>query len=166
MRRTRALAAQAPAIVLSVLAIALSLGGGAYASTQLAAGHPAAASQASAGSAAAVSWHPLSLRNGWRSANSLYSSGNPTVSIRSGIVYLSGSLYQPSPGSETFAILPRTYRPVHNMWITVYTYGDTSGTLYIGKNGTMDSYSSGACGTLSTSECYTSLAAVSYPVNS
>lgn len=76
-------------------------------------------------------------------------------------MYLSGSLHTAGT-SETFARLPRAARPAHNLYITVYTFGDTSGTLYIGRNGIMDAYSS----TPSEADDYTSLAAVSYPVNS
>jgi len=52
------------------------------------------------------------------------------------------------------------------MWITVYTYGGTSGTLFIGKDGTMQAFASGACGSGNTAQCFTSLATVSYPINS
>jgi hypothetical protein len=45
-------------------------------------------------------------------------------------------------------------------------YNDTSGTLYIGHDGTMEAFSSGTCGSGDTAQCYTSLAGVSYPVNS
>jgi hypothetical protein len=88
------------------------------------------------------------------------------VSIQNGIVYLAGSLHQPTPASAVFATLPATYRPTHNMWITVYTNGGTSGTLYIDKNGTMEAFSSASCGSGNAAQCYTSLASVSYPVNS
>jgi hypothetical protein len=171
MRRIRSLSAQTPAIVVSLLALVFSLGGGAYASTQLAAAHPRAASHAAANAAPApnitnVTWTALSLVNGWASSNGTYGTGNPEVSIQSGIVYLAGSLNQATAGSFTFATLPTAYRPTHNLYITVYTYGDTSGTLFIGSNGTMEAYSSGTCNTGDTAHCYTSLASVSYPVNS
>jgi hypothetical protein len=88
------------------------------------------------------------------------------VALQSNVVYLSGSLHQSTPGSPVFAFLPSTFRPAHNMWITVYTYGGTSGTLYIGKDGTMEAVASGACGSGNTAQCFTSLATVSYPINS
>ena len=114
-----------------------------------------------------VFWHNISLRNGWKSCNSTYATGNPRVSLQNGIVYLSGSLHQTPFGSATFAVLPSQYRPAHNMWITVHTFDGSSGTLYIGHNGTVDAYSrAGSCGSGDTAACYTSLAAVSYPVNS
>ncbi len=157
MNRVRSLATQTPALVISVLALALSLGGGAYAATRVVSEHAPAAHH--------VSWHNISLRNGWKSSNSTYDTGNPRVSLQNGIVYLSGSMHG-SGGSKTFAVLPKQYRPAHNLYITVYTFGDTSGTLYIGHNGIMNAYSPGICASQNTADCYTSLAAVSYPVNS
>lgn len=68
--------------------------------------------------------------------------------------------------SPVFAFLPSTYRPAHNMWITVYTFGGTSGTLYIGKDGTMEAFASGTCGSENSAQCFTSLATVSYPIGS
>ena|SRR6266567_2146888 len=179
MRRIRSIAAQTPAIVISMLAIVLSLGGGAYASTHLIAGpsqgpihtleaaHSQGAAHNTASSlTAGVSWTSLVLQNAWASSNATYSSGNPKVALQSNVVYLSGSLHQSTPGSPVFAFLPSTFRPAHNMWITVYTFGGTSGTLYIGKDGTMEAFASGACGSGNSAQCFTSLASVSYPINS
>lgn len=159
MRRTRSLATQTPALIISALALTLSLGGGAYATTHAAAERAPATTHL-------VSWQNLSLRNGWQSSNSIYGTGNPRVSSQSGIVYLSGSMHQSTPGSSIFAVLAKKYRPAHNLYITVYTNGSTTGTLYIGTNGTMEAYSIVSCGSESTSQCFTSLATVSYPVNS
>jgi len=164
MGRFRALAAQSPAIVISLLAVALSVGGGAYASTHVSAGNTPAATHTVA--TAGVTWTSLSLINGWVSENGAYSTGNPKVAVQSGIVYLSGSLAQSTPSSSEFAILPSSFRPAHNMYITVYTNGDTTGTLYIGHDGTMEAYSGTPCGSGNTAQCFTSLATVSFPVNS
>jgi hypothetical protein len=155
--RVRSFATQTPALVISALALALSLGGGAYAASAVSEHAPAAH---------LVSWHNISLHNGWKSSNSIYATGDPRVSTQNGIVYLSGSLHQSTPGSAIFTVLPRQYRPAHNMWITVYTNGGTSGTLYTGHNGTTEAFSSSSCGSESAAQCYTSLATVSYPVNS
>jgi hypothetical protein len=159
MGRFRSLFAQSPAIVISVLAVALSLGGGAYASTHLSGSNSPTITSG-------VSWTSLSLINGWASENGTYGTGNPKVAEQSNIVYLSGSLAQATPGSDEFAVLPSSFRPTHNLYITVYTNGDTSGTLYIGSNGEMEAYSSGSCGSGDTAECFTSLATVSFPINS
>jgi len=165
MRRFRSLIAQSPAIAISVLAVALSLGGGAYASTHLSAGNSPAASQTS--TAAGVSWTSLGLINGWVSENGTYGTGNPKVAQQNGIVYLSGSLAQPGGTNSNFATLPTADRPAHNMYITVYTNGDTSGTVYIGADGRMEAYSGTSCSGLeNTAQCFTSLATVSFPINS
>jgi hypothetical protein len=166
MGRFRSLITQSPAIVISILAVGLSLGGGAYASTHLASSHSAAASQASQATTVGVPWTSLSLTNGWASENGTFQSGNPKVGQQSGIVYLSGSLHQPTPGSSQFATLPSSFRPSHNMWITVYTVSDTLGTLFIGHDGTMEAFAPGSCGSGNTAQCFTSLAGVSYPINS
>ena len=164
MGRFRSMITQSPAIVISILAVALSMDGGAYASTHASAGNSPAASHSVA--TTGVSWTTLSLINGWASENSTFQSGNPKVAQQSGIVYLSGSLHQPTPGSSQFATLPSSFRPTHNMWITVYTVSDTTGTLYIGHDGTMEAFAPGSCGGGNTAQCFTSLAGVYYPINS
>jgi hypothetical protein len=179
MGRFRSLISQSPAIVISVLAATLSLGGGAFASTHLVAGpsqgpihtlkvaHSQAAHNAPGSITAGVSWNSIVLQNGWVSSNSSFASGNPKVALQGSIVYLSGSLHQSSGSSATFGFLPSTFRPTHNMWITVYTYAGTSGTLYVGKDGTMELFSGSTCtSTLNSAQCYSSLATVSYPINS
>jgi hypothetical protein len=161
MGRIRSITAQSPAIVISVLALALSLGGGAYASTQLA-GH----SQSSGSVTGGVTWTSLTLVNGWASENHNDGSGNPKVALQSNIVYLSGSLGQAIPGSDVFSTMPLGFRPTHNMWITVFTSGGAAGTLFIGSNGTMTASSSASCGSGTSAQCFTSLAGVSFPINS
>src|SRR5262245_18420941 len=177
MRRIRSIAAHTPAIVISMLAVVLGLGGGAYASTHhlvagpsqgpihtLQAPHTQGAVRNTV--TAGVTWNPLVLQNAWVSSNASFTSGNPKVALQGNVVYLSGSLHQTTPGSAVFAFLPSTYRPTHNMYITVYTNGSTTGTLYIGHDGTMEAFSSTSCGSGNTAQCFTSLATVSYPINS
>ena len=179
MGRFRSLISQSPAIVISVLAATLSLGGGAFASTHLVAGpsqgpihtlrvahSQGAAHNAPSSLTAGVSWNTLILQNAWVSSNATFNTGNPKVALQSNVVYLSGSMHQTTPGSAIFAFLPSTYRPTHNMYITVYTNGGTSGTLYIGNDGTMEVFSSASCGSGNAAQCFTSLATVSYPINS
>jgi hypothetical protein len=153
----RSLVAQTPALIVATLALALSAGGAAYASNQLSTGPQVTST---------VTFHKLSLINGWASKNSTYGTGSPSVAIANGVVYLSGSMAQQTPGSSEFAILPLAYRPAHNMWLTVYTLDETSGALYIAKNGTMEALSSGYCGAGTLAQCFTSLASVSYPKSS
>jgi hypothetical protein len=157
----RSLAVQTPALIISVLALALSLGGAAYASTQL---------TGSGTINTSVTFHPITLVNGWVSENSTYGTGNPNVGVVSGVVYLSGSLAQPTPGIQQFATLPLAYRPAHTLYINVYTFNGTTGTLYITKNGFISAaaanVTAGCGGSRNSAQCYTSLAAVSYPKNS
>jgi hypothetical protein len=101
-------------------------------------------------------WQPLSLQNGWQSEQSVYDSGDPAYCIDSGYVYLSGSLAQPSNGSDFFAQLPQQARPASNMYLSVYTYGGTTGAVTIYTNGAMYAW-----GGKATS--FTSLAGVTYP---
>lgn len=178
MRRIRSIAARTPAIAIAGLAVALSLGGGALASTHLVPGpsqgpihtwrvaHSQGAHDATSSLTAGVSWNSLVLQNAWVSSNATFGTGNPKVALQGNVVYLSGSMHQTTPGSAIFAFLPSTYRPAHNMYITVYTNGGTSGTLYIGHDGTMMAFSSASCGSNSAAQCFTSLATVSYPINS
>lgn len=88
------------------------------------------------------------------------------MAIQNGIVYLSGSLAQPTPGNDIFATLPLSFRPTHNLYITVHTSTGTQGSLYIGHDGTMEAFSSGTCGSRTNAQCFRSLATVSYPINS
>jgi hypothetical protein len=162
MRFARSLAKQSPSIVISTLALMFSLGGGAYAATQLTGQHPTADRAKAPPACTSVKFHALKLANGWKSAQSLYDSGNPSYGICNGIVYLAGSLVQPKPGSDIVGTLPRGYRPAHNLWIAVYTFQDSVGTIFIDNNGQMRAFSP----TTSDAESYTSLAAVSFPLGS
>ena len=128
--------------------------------------HSQGAHSAATSLTAGVSWQSLVLQNAWASSNGTFGTGNPKVALQSNVVYLSGSMHQTTPGSAIFAFLPSTYRPTHNLYITVYTNGGTSGTLYIGKDGTMMAFSSVGCGSGNAAQCFTSLATVSYPINS
>lgn len=180
MRRFRSLATRIPILIISMLAVALSIGGGAYASVQAAAGGPGAniprnlpaltPAHHSAGSQAAtstvVSFHGLSLVNGWQSENANDGTGNPRVGLLNGVVYLKGSLAQLTPGSSLFALLPSAYRPVDTLLISVWTSGGTPGTLEITADGRMFLSSNAACGSGNTAQCFTSLATISYPIGS
>src|SRR5215469_4140031 len=104
MRRFRSLATRIPVLIISMLAVALSIGGGAYASAQAAGGGPGANISSHlpalthvnhpAGSPAATipgpSFHPLTLANGWQSENVNDGTGDPKVALQNGVVYLKG----------------------------------------------------------------------------
>ena len=102
-------------------------------------------------------WQPLSLQDGWQSEQSVYNSGDPAYCIDSGYVYLSGSLAQSGSGSDLFAQLPQWAAPASNTYLSVYTYGGTTGAVTIYTNGAMYAW-----GGKATS--FTSLAGISWPI--
>src|SRR5215471_15671968 len=81
MRRIRSIAARTPAIAIAGLAVALTLGGGALASTHLVPGpsqgpihtmrvaHSQGANSAASSLTTGVSWQSLVLQNAWASSN-------------------------------------------------------------------------------------------------
>ncbi len=104
---------------------------------------------------AGLSWHSLKLINGWQSAQTDDGTGNPAWAIRDGIVYLSGSLWQPSGSKAKFAVLPRPARPGHWLWLATAA-ADVVGGIGIEARGPM---LEGA----SNEQAFLSLAGVSYP---
>ena len=162
-----------------MLAVALSIGGGAYASAQAAGGGPGPNISSHlpalhpvhhpAGSQAVIpgpSFHNLTLANGWQSENVNFGTGDPKVALQNGVVYLKGSLDQPTPGSTTFASLPTADRPHDILLINVWTSGGNPGTLEIFPNGRMAVFSNAPCGSGNTAQCFTSLATISFPLGS
>ena len=171
MRGLRALRAQSPAIVISLLALVFSLGGGAYAATALS-GRPVESGSLlasrdlahGAGHAqpqARVSFHALRLLNGWKASGL---TGSPRYAVRGGIVYLAGGVFQPVAGIDTFARLPRGARPAHNLFFTVSVDEgqDTIGTLFISPAGKMVVYSFNA----SDARAVSAFSGVSFPLGS
>lgn len=131
-------------VIVAALALA-ALGSG------VVAGAPAASASTE------CQWQPLSLQNGWQSEQGVYDSGDPAYCIDSGYVYLSGSLAQPSNDNDLFAQLPQQARPASNTYLSVYTYGGTTGAVAIYTNGAMYAW-----GGKATS--FTSLAGISWPI--
>jgi hypothetical protein len=153
------------------LAIHLSLGGGAYAATALNGSQKAPRSMPanrikdrSIGStqlqAASVTWHKLHLIGGWKSSQRRYDTGAPRYAVLNGVAYLSGSLHGGT--TAAFAILPRSARPTHNLFIEVYTFDGAAGALKISAGGEMDLIPGPAGDTTD----FSSLATVSYPLSS
>src|SRR5689334_10609062 len=66
----------------------------------------AATAQPAAPAVTGVTWHKLTPINGWQSGQTGFGTGNPAWTVRNGVVYLSGSVYQPSGTGEEFAVLP------------------------------------------------------------
>jgi hypothetical protein len=150
---SRRLAARArgavAAVVLTTAAAALAIAAGGSAS---AATRPAAATTV-------VTWHRLTLRDGWQSSQGQWGSGSPSWAVRNGTVYLSGSLHQAAGTRPEFALLPKAARPSHRQYISVYTNGFTVGHIDVFPSGLLDATSN----PVSDSQAFTSLAGVSFP---
>jgi len=111
---------------------------------------------------------PLTLINGWQSAQPPYGTGDPSYSVKNGVVHLSGSLDQPpAPGdTQDFAVLPPGARPKYCLYLkTAVSPPDSiaaQGTIVVCSDGRLYSNSF----PLSESESFTSLAGISYPLGS
>jgi hypothetical protein len=119
-----------------------------------------AATQQAGPAITGVTWHRLTLLNGWKSSQATLHTGNPSYAISGGVVYLSGSLH--GGKTITFAVLPKAARPPRVLYLPVYTQAGSRGTLLIKPDGHMAAYSNPAA----NARGYTSLAAVSYPTAS
>jgi hypothetical protein len=154
--RIKSAAARAAAAI-PAAAIALSLGGVASAAT-VAQSTPAQVRTSAA--ATSVTFHKLTLLNGWTSAaNSFSRTGTPGYAISGGMVYLAGAVRATTGANKTFAVLPKAARPAHRIYVAVDTSGITDGTLRVQPNGTVQAYGTSA-------RVFTSLAGVSYPAAS
>ena len=136
--------------------------GGVLASLALA-GVAVGASAASAGVLPVYSchWRQMNLMNGWQSEEGVYNTGNPAYCVTGeGMVYLSGSLAQPTAGSNEVTVLPPQAWPAHNLYLSVYTFQGASGVLEIDTDGAVLAYNAQYQG---DSKDFTSLAGISYP---
>ena len=113
--------------------------------------------------AAPATGHTLTLLHGWVSSQGQYQSGDPAYWVSNGIVHLLGSLKQPSGTSTLFAVLPPAARPKHFLWIPTYTNEGTFGRVTINPSGLIFASNFGGN---TAAQLYTSLATISYPVNS
>ena len=147
MRRIRSIAAQTPAIVISTLAVVLCLGGGAYASTHHLVAGPSqdlstlcsppttGSSRQRAGQSrcgGVVEFPVLQMPGHRPTPPSLAATQGGAAEQRRLPVRVAAPVHA---GPSGLRLPPLTFRPAHNMWITVYTYGGTSGTLYIARTG-------------------------------
>ena len=111
-----------------------------------------------------VTWHQLTLINGWVSGPS-QSLGEsvPAWAVRNGVVYLDGSAVQTSGTNSEFAVLPPAARPSHYLYMPVEVQGQgTHGWITVYPNGAM--YTTGV--PASSAQGFTGLAGISYPVGS
>lgn len=127
----------------------------------------AAAAAAPAASAAPLNlpvfscdWTRFDLMNGWQSEQGAYGTGNPAYCVTGeGMVYLSGSLAQPTADSNEFAVLPPPARPYDNLYLNLSTEGGVHASLHISPDGTMSLWGADAAG-------LTSLAGLSFQYTS
>jgi len=116
---------------------------------------------ASASIRPACGWQSLYLQNGWQSADSAWNSGDPVYCVDNGVVYLGGSLTQPTAGPDEFAKLPPQALPTSSLYLSVYTYEGSPGTLHIGSDGSMSVWDDDIPGRAGE---FTSLAGISFPL--
>jgi hypothetical protein len=117
-----------------------------------------------------VAQQPLTLQNGWQSAQSQWGTGDPSYSVTNDeVVHLSGSLVgsQVPPGlgytAEEFAVLPPVARPSFCTSSEVYTYAGVAGTLGVEPTGVMNAYDQGGHIYNTPSASFTSVAGISFP---
>ena len=116
------------ATVLAVLALAVSLSG-----TGFAFGRSASNQQAQP-QAVSVTWHALTLKNGWVYADyDSYHAGYYKDS--GGIVHLRGSLAGGTAYPAVVFRLPVGARPNHTLWLPIYAVNGSSGGLEIDPDG-------------------------------
>jgi len=154
MSRFRTIMNQSPAIVISVIALTFSLGGGA--------GY--AASVAAKASPPKITWHALSLKNGWKAAAAAYHTGKPEYTVSNSIVYLTGvasRANQSAPLGE-LGLLPKSARPKHDLWFTAFNYaGGGESSIEVGSNGQVVVLGNGG-----DENFFTSLAGIEFPLGS
>lgn len=145
MARFRSLVRQSPAVVIATVALAFSLGGGA--------GYAAS----SASPSIRLTFHKLTLKNGWQPFGGAVAA--PSFAVSGGVVYLTGGMHQPSGSIRKFATLPLGTRPKHTLWIGVFSEATTSAFLEIKPTGAM--FIGG-----DDRQFFASLAGVSFPIGS
>ena len=148
MKRLRTSVNRSVAITISIMALVLALGSGAYASAGPRPASPAALPQ-----------HSLQLIHGWQSADPGNGTGSPRYVVNTGIVYLSGSLTLPSGSNDQFAVLPSGARPGHILYLPIYASQGAAGTVQVFPNGAIAVFSN----TPGAAQAFSSLAGVSYP---
>jgi len=130
MNRLRSLIRQSPAIAIATAALALSTAGGATAAT--------IASQAPA---APVTWHNLTLINGWTYGG--FGSFHVAYYVDPGhVVHLRGSVKNAQTGPTCCGaafVLPRGIRPSHTLRMAIFEHG-TAQVLDIFPNGQVDPF--------------------------
>lgn len=155
MSRFRTMMSKSPAIVISLIALTFSLGGGAgYAATVVA-----------KGSAPKITWHKLPLRNKWLAAPKGYGAGAPAYTVSNSIVYLTGAAdrtNQTSSIPSVIGVLPKSARPKHILSFAAFNYaagGESS--IEVFPNGNVEVLGNGG-----DENFFTSLAGIEFPLGS
>jgi hypothetical protein len=153
MKRARSIVTQSPAIILSVIALIFSLGGGAGYAASVATSHPAVTK---------IHWHALSLRNGWHSAGPAFHVGNPEYTVSNGVVYLTGVADRSNTSLPVLGVLPKGARPRHLLSLPAFNYAaNGESSLEISPNGDIQVLGNGG-----DEYYFTSLAGISFPLGS
>jgi hypothetical protein len=149
MSRLRSLIGQSPAIAIASVALVLSVAGGATAATV-----------SSGATAKSVTWHPLSLINGWRYGG--FSSFHAAYYVdASKIVHLRGSARLGNPAKAVFR-LPVSARPSHVISELIYASGGTPAAVAILPDGKVTVFDQ--TGTNSAVTDFTSFDGVTFPL--
>lgn len=111
-----------PALVIALIALFVALSGTTY-----------AAVRAAKASITPLVWHNVTLMNGWTYGG--FGSAHPQYAIDpSDVVHLRGSVAGGGSGIIAF-VLPAAARPPAGMWLPIYTYQASEGSLYIDTAG-------------------------------
>lgn len=155
MNRLRSLIGQSPAIAIASAALAMSVAGGATAAT-VAREAPATP----AASAASVTWHPLTLLNGWKygTFNSFHAAYYVDANH---VVHLRGSARHGVDHMPVFR-LPASVRPSHVISVPIYASGGIVGAMNILPSGQVTVFDQ--TGSDSAVRDFTSFDGVSFPL--
>ena len=149
MNRLRSLIGQSPAIAIATVALALSLAGGATAATV-----------SSDAGASSVTWHSLTLINGWRYGG--FNSFHAAYYVDANhVVHLRGSARIGTAGKPVFR-LPTSVRPSHVISVLIYASGGVAGALSILPSGQVTVFDQ--TGSDSAVRDFTSFDGVSFPL--
>lgn len=123
-------------LVLSIMALFLSLGGTTYAVSTIS-GRDIAAHSITQEQLSPPVWHHATLKNGWvYGGYNTYQAGY--AKDANGIVHLRGSIANAdsTPPGHPFTLAPG-FRPLRQMYVITYAYGGATATVRIAPNGTV-----------------------------
>ena len=152
MNRLRSLIGQSPAIAIASAALAMSVAGGATAAT--------VAHEAPATSSTSVTWHPLTLLNGWKYG--MFNSFHAAYYVDANhVVHLRGSAAHGANLKPVFR-LPPSVRPSHVISVPIYASGGIVGGMNIKPTGQVVVFDQ--TGSESAVKDFTSFDGVSFPL--